>query len=1448
MANIPLGSGAPKALIGQFRHEMHLLEDQLKRFESSGADLSESTRKQMKLLRDRIKRLESEASKLPEVAQALGLEKKSSIAPVDIKPIVPESQFETFEVHVEETSRIVNAPLRSEWPRTAKAIVGENRLADLETFGKVRLHMNTDDGEPVSGAEFHVVALKPESDEEIVLRNGYTDAHGYASVNLNNVLIKDIKNLSIVVGAIEEKSSDEEPEFRRFDIHEAHIATHRDLGIPHRLKIPDTTIENIQKKSVVTSEDGTVENPDASDVRNSPDSFGLNVEGKDGNCCLRPQKEFPSRQYFFRQIVRINPPMLVSSHTPPGGEVVNTVNRPVPSGTTDDTVNTMLKDRAKIQAPIPYGKETQSDYVIRGGSPLLGFVNLYSQSWYPVGRGLGEVLYSLALAPCEQVNLAFIDWTRNEVDTRSEFTKGSERFEHELNHDRTISEVVESVLDESQSGSSASGGGAASIDLGFFSAGGGGGYTTSSASGRREIQASTVQEVSDQVVQQGSSMRSLRSTVVTTSVQQESERIKTRTVHNHNRNHAMTVQYFQVLSHHTVKTELVEEKPVLLIPYEIDDDIFDEILSFQKFVLTPSRPITQFLDRHRALLMRLVPFRFRPAFDSLSRLLHCGDVYGIEEPFATVSRWRISLDQAWREGLNFSIETNGDQSYPLRRLGRTNERSTVEFTSDPVNISTVVALRVSFDPVRAAESTAGSGIFGDLIEEMLKKAAEHLVTRCEIHYRTDRSRFVPEPQSFRMVVDLEVGVTLSASIAVVGLPGTPKSVDFKGYRGREHKDYCLVKELIAHIQANPMRFLLAIWLRENPDRRAIRFDRFNFQGKPLLDQIINRPVGVLGNYVAFPLLEGHRLVPSTQPNHIVDERLLSLPTRGVFAEVFLSCCNATEKRDVERVIDPENTCQAQAPDITGVQPGSRRERRDLQPTPFPSPIVSPQNAPGVPDPTGLASALSVLQTPNIFRDLTRGAELLQFIDNATKEAFTSTRQHRAAMDAVAGDVVRGLVSSYTGADIPNSSSSGAASSGTTGITPSQGDETSGSGAPGIPRSASSSGHALQQTAASELLRRTSPQRVSDHLQTVQRAVNSGLITAEQGNQSASGLLAGGFGDEASIIPAAFIPTPAGGTMGEPEPRPCCIFQPDPGLGISNIVELADLTTHFYGDRLAYQSGREKSGLIYTCKGGFIDLGHARDWADWTGFLAAKAKSLLSAGGTVSLRHDGDSRTVSFISQGAVPGDELCILLAQRIAYEMAIWHEIITWFPGVAQRYSSFSPEDNYSNLIGTYMGADALRSPKSFEAAVVDAIQDRLTKLKPLPKTETLNAFNAVKLRWWKEWKLTISSPLPPADAVLRRHFDALGTVTPWLVSGLALCAGDAAIPLNVPTTGLGGKALSLLYKLELGVPSFFPTSAKAVTAGGGTSPITPADYPALIAHIKTDAKASFGPDADKP
>ncbi|WP_146162708.1 hypothetical protein [Nitrosomonas nitrosa] len=175
------------------------------------------------------------------------------------------------------------------------------------------------------------------------------------------------------------------------------------------------------------------------------------------------------------------------------------------------------------------------------GKVKFGVAHEYRVAWYPLGHSLGQIQYSLPLAPGESVNLAVIDWTRRDVGSRAEDTSASEQLVHNQRRDRTITETVNAAIKEYQEGSSFMAGAALSTGiagtLGMFgvAAGLAGslGGSNSDSQGSRDIAASTVQKLSDNITQSSASMRELQSTVVVQTTQHEKETIETRTVVNY---------------------------------------------------------------------------------------------------------------------------------------------------------------------------------------------------------------------------------------------------------------------------------------------------------------------------------------------------------------------------------------------------------------------------------------------------------------------------------------------------------------------------------------------------------------------------------------------------------------------------------------------------------------------------------------------------------------------------------------------------------------------------------------------------------------------------------------------------------------------------------------------------------------------------------------------------
>lgn len=239
---------------------------------------------------------------------------------------------------------------------------------------------------------------------------------------------------------------------------------------------------------------------------------------------------------------------------------------------------------------------------------------------------------------------------------------------------------------------------------------------------------------------------------------------------------------------------------------------------------------------------------------------------------------------------------------------------------------------------------------------------------------------------------------------------------------------------------------------------------------------------------------------------------------------------------------------------------------------------------------------------------------------------------------------------------------------------------------------------------------------------------------------------------------------------------------------------------------------EHNGIVYTCRGGHIDITHLRKIADWTAYLASRLQDALLENRTeFSFRMWEPSRYHVQIAYPAAWGDlagatrettarEVAIELAQYLAFNCGTWHEILTWFGyrgiGIWPEYqSAFSWEDNYSNLLGCRIGAAALRDPNhDFETAMTALLRDELQTLGVQPNPMAYRAAEAVR-GWWFNGVLWTSK-------IVKRHFDVGlddGYVTPWLIPGLAECEG--AVPQEYPAPTLATvqeQGFSIRFEIE--------------------------------------------------
>jgi hypothetical protein len=347
-------------------------------------------------------------------------------------------------------------------------------------------------------------------------------------------------------------------------------------------------------------------------------------------------------------------------------------------------------------------------------------------------------------------------------------------------------------------------------------------------------------------------------------------------------------------------------------------------------------------------------------------------------------------------------------------------------------------------------------------------------------------------------------------------------------------------------------------------------------------------------------------------------------------------------------------------------------------------------------------------------------------------------------------------------------------------------------------------------------------------------------------------------------------------------RPCCAFGynlrarlaflPILGYRLENLKTIEEIGPHHYDSGVVTVGSDgdlvsdERNGLVLTCRGGFIDTAHVRDYADWTIYFASRLFEQLPYGTTIELSNEAGKRRV--VLEGIDPEFlrrhdpvSLTMAIAQWLAFQLSIWHEIATWYgwsavPGYPEKLSAFSPEDLYSNVLGTKIALAAAFERAARSEALYDRSVDAWLRavadfLGPVSKETAIEAMRSLEGVWWSP-----AARLPDPGVVLRRNLSIGETVTPWLVpqalvsealSALLLreCGGwPSPLSLTIPST-LEGTPLRTLATLEVQVE---PAIANQPPFDALGPSVTQDDFPVILAAIGEQNRSEFGPRADRP
>lgn len=342
---------------------------------------------------------------------------------------------------------------------------------------------------------------------------------------------------------------------------------------------------------------------------------------------------------------------------------------------------------------------------------------------------------------------------------------------------------------------------------------------------------------------------------------------------------------------------------------------------------------------------------------------------------------------------------NGVTRFPLEYVGNTNFNSDKSLDNEGDHF-------FSTEPL-----SAGSIAWKDLRSFTINKPGEDplRIVEIDIWGESASGRRLVHAHRMGATYPLTEGKT-SVELAVDSPPSPPAAPPrLTAEQELSVEDYAAVQRLKAHIKLEGDYYSRVLDLSEPPNSYAVALQNKPWDGgeSKELDHIVPEPLEVLGSFVAFPLVNQGQ-DPEGQDTDVppTAERLMSLPTRGLFAEARLGHSNVAEEIDETRFWRwDEHPLPFSASEIAAVQPVQPKPADvDLTSKSVPDAGLGIQAPPNAPDPTGLAEAIKAVVTADAFRDMSGRQELKSLlsdlIDGAVKmaEAATKGREIQSKMD------------------------------------------------------------------------------------------------------------------------------------------------------------------------------------------------------------------------------------------------------------------------------------------------------------------------------------------------------------------------------------------------------------------------------------------------------------------
>jgi len=306
-----------------------------------------------------------------------------------------------------------------------------------------------------------------------------------------------------------------------------------------------------------------------------------------------------------------------------------------------------VRERVDLDNLVAWQDDDRGMTLFQAVTVATGHVLHYKSEFKADGYSLGDVVYSLPLAPGQKKEIVVLDASHRLMGTESQELSQGERLAAGILDERTIISGLGGRIAESLRGASSAN--TSGISAGFGTGGQGyggsgnqagyggsgsavigiaGGVSNSNSNAwqdsSRDISQHFAETLRQSIMQNADAYRQLNASVVTTVEEGQRYGVTSEVVANHNHCHALTIMYFEVLRHYAIFQKLSSVEECVFVPLLMTNFAAPNIYKWRSVLATSLLPMPA--DTYLQSLSTATPYAPQQhplvrAFDANERIL-----------------------------------------------------------------------------------------------------------------------------------------------------------------------------------------------------------------------------------------------------------------------------------------------------------------------------------------------------------------------------------------------------------------------------------------------------------------------------------------------------------------------------------------------------------------------------------------------------------------------------------------------------------------------------------------------------------------------------------------------------------------------------------------------------------------------------------------------------------